>query len=248
MAYKIIPIKTSHSVAMCAAFFSLAKAMDSYENIFDDINFSDIFSDEFTFEKKRSKYKCEFIWKINKIIHWKLIFSKKLIGIECGEYAGWEKFYSLYNTFINRFIDRIICKINGIGLCFVDNFIIDMLGDNKKEFSIAKLFNKKSLYIPPAFFELKHPPAFSCFHFSDNIAGLSDIEKFNKILISANMIKGILNFDLVHEQFIQLICDNNECLNAMKSYFSNILNELHKSNKLIVSNVLEAKILSEIGL
>lgn len=248
MTHTIIPIKTSHAVAMCAVFFNLAKPVAKYKNVLDEIDFRPINNKDFKIETKKNTRRYEIVFQSEEIAYWKIILKGGMIGIECYEYTGWKDFCSFFDIVYLNLLKIIDEDIFTVGLCLIDNFTVDMSKDPKKDFAIAELFNKESSYITPYFFDVKHPPATSSLRFIDNVPDMDIAYKINKLSIAADAIKHGLKFEVIHEQASPIPKKYETICKTKKKYAYLILDKLKKNNENIMRNLFDINILPKIGL
>lgn len=247
MLTKIIPIKTDHALAESTVFLSFFKKAEEYEHYFNCMDFCSVIDPACTLKQNRKRSGIEnVLLKDGKII-WKIVFIKKCIGFECHDYTRWNDFISIVKKIFLLFDTTVFDSITSVGLFVKDEF--DVIAE--KDFSLSELFNKKSKFIAPIFFDTKYPPAMSAYKFYEH-----NIKHKNCSYCLANDIKVIalsaensLKFAVAHKQSA-FFRDKNTKIEQSKilELFEMLMQLMHEQNKEYVSNILEKNVLKSIGM
>lgn len=236
-----MPIKTNHALAESVVFFSFPKKAVDYVHYFEHIDFCAIIDPECTMEqnKKRSVFE-NVVLKDGKII-WKFIFINKYIGFECHDYTRWDNFICTVKKLFLQFDEVVLNDICSIGLFVKDEFDVMV----EKDFALSELFNKKSKFIVPIFFDTKYPPAMSVYKFYEHNV---EHEKFsyslgNEVKVLALSSENSLKFAIAHKQN-SFFRDENISMEMLEV----LTQMMHEKNKKYVSNILEKNVLKSIGM
>lgn len=251
MHSKIIPIKTEHALAESVVFFTLSKKAATYIEFFKDIYLSNLIDKECVVKRTQKRSSAEIALLKNDNIIWKIIFVDKCIGVECHEYTRWNKFFDIAKNIFSNLDAFILNDIKGIGLYVEDGFDVMMEKETGRDFALNELFNKKSKFIVPVFFDTKYPPALSAYRFHEHNIQCKNFSYCleNDIKIIANFSDSGLNFIVAHRQISSFRDKKGKIGNTdIREIFETLTQVMHERNKEYVSNILEKDVLKSIGL
>lgn len=249
MAAKIIPIKADHALAESVVFFDLTKKAADYVRYFEGIDLSTLFDPTYTEERYKKKQFFEIALGDKENVVWKIVFANKFIGIECHDYSGWDNFIDVVCKIFSVFDTAILADIKSVCLFVKHEFDVVIEDEIEKDFDLSELFNKKSKFIVPVFFDTKTPPAVSTYKHQERVIRHQKKSYFlsNDINVMADEVEGRLKFFIAHRQrssFLEVKGETNIEMECVKD-FAGIM---HAKNVEYVSNILEKKVLKSIGM
>lgn len=249
MTTKILPIKAEHALAESVVFFTMSQKAVEYEDCFDHIDFRTFIGQDATIERTKKKSLCEIILKRDDNIVWKFIFVEKCIGFECYDYVNWNNFISIVSNIFSLLNSTVSKDIHCIGLFVKDEFDVIMDVESGKDFALNELFNKKSKYIVPAFFDTRMPPAISMYKYHEHNVKHEDITYCfdDEIKIIADSSDSGLKFFIAHRQD-SILTRGKVKIDITNDLLKTVTQKMHSRNIDYVANILEKSILKNIGM